>query len=405
MKMKRLLKSLASVFLALSSLNLHSSVSAFPKNFWKNFGDNFTLGSKPQNREIPWDDDMAFREPINILVIGEPESGKSKVAASAMVNLKNPDPSLKVNKDDIKHNRIYASLNRDDVRAVELNVDEFLNLEALDRDYLISKISWIFYVCRKGKDRSDNLLSVYNTINRVYCDKYGVKYEYHQTFPASKQSDKWFIELQQKKGGYGTFVKFIVIANAEEGDIDEEFKNEVSYFLNGREIYYVNYKDDRSIPALPGDLIELVAGRLDYGLVVPFKGNWSHDEYFSHWWSRGWRKVVSCFAQQYRSWPSEWWSYDHNEPEFLKNKLDKNQDKNNEFWERDVPSALGTGAAFGAALAALYGTGKAIQVGGKAIANKLSGNNKNKNQEISKNKLQPQNFKPTKSSENKKKTF
>lgn len=403
MKMKQLLKSLASVFLALSSLNLHSSVSAFPKNFWKNFGDNFTLVSSPPHREIPLDDGMAFREPINILVIGEPKSGKSNVAALVLRNLRGQAPGL--NSIDVIHDNVYVSPTHSGVRVVELNVEEFLELKnRRDRndEYFIENISWVFYVCGNGKDDPKNLLRVYNKINKVYCRKYHVSYPYDDDCKASKQNSEWLRKLENSMGTYDKYCRFAVIANSEEGGIDEKFKNEVSYFLNGRGFYYVKYPN---ILKLPDELLDHISG-LKNSVVVPHKDPWSHENYFSGNWSKLWRGIIKSCAQEYRSWPSEWWSYDHSEPEFLKNKLDKNeQDKNNEFWERDVPSALGTSAAFGAALAALYGTCKAIQVGGKAIANKLSGNNKNKNPEISKNKLQPQNFKPTKSSENKKKTF
>lgn len=277
-------------------------------------------GNPPGNSSISVNGDFrALNRPLNILVIGEHGVGKSKLASSILRNTKNvssPNVAAQMSQEGIKHNRIIAAENNHDVRVIELDVDEFLQLDpnSNDAEYLMLNISWVLYVVNETNCRLDRMLSVYDRINRCYCKKYNVAYKNYSIY----QDKQWFIDLKAAMGiNDQLFYGFALIANMKNENLDKQVEEHCKEMANGRKIFYVNYSNDNFIPTIPSTLIETLEGHLEASIA--HKDYWSHSVYLRSNLSQLWRKVVDFFCCCLCCDDNNIWSYHYDTPEFVKN--------------------------------------------------------------------------------------
>ena len=264
---------------------------------------------------------FAINRPMNILVIGDKGVGKSKLAASLLRNVKNVSPNNNVQmcEEGISHNKFIAAINNKSLRIIELDTDEFLNLNSDENNlnYLIDNISWVFYVVNENNCKLDRMLIVYDRINQFLCRKNNIGYQSYSRW-ANKE---WWLTLNKESQDLGNnYYSFALIANTGENKIDQEMAATYASMPNSvREVVYVNYGNDRVIPIIPQSLISYLEGQNGYHNKE--KQRWSHKKYFQSCCYKFWRNMVECFCCCFTDVEDiENWSYNHDPGDkYLKN--------------------------------------------------------------------------------------
>ena len=262
------------------------------------------------------EEDMAFHRPLNILIIGEPGVGKSKLASSILRNTRRtsrPSVNLKMPENGIAHNRIIAAEYNRNVRIIEMNVDEFskLDSDSTEVKYLILHTTWVLYVVNETNCRVDKMLSVYDKINECYCKNYKINYDNYSIY----QSKEWFINLKRAMHiGDQLFCGFTLIANVENKNLDKYLIENYKEMANGRKVFYVNYNGDKFVPPIPSDLIDLLDEYCD--VTVISKTPWSHSLYLQDLCFKIWKQFVDCFVC---CKDTNILSYHYDTPQFIKN--------------------------------------------------------------------------------------
>lgn len=214
-------------------------------------------------------------EKANISVIGEKNVGKYKIVGSLLANTKKdnfPTGGIKMPENCFEHNKIYVALNNENLRIIELDIEEFLKLDSdsTEMKYLILDTTWVIYVVNETNCRVDKMLSVYDKINKCYCKNYKINYDNYSIY----QSKEWFINLKRVMHiGDQLFCGFTLIANVENKNLDKYLIESYKEMTNGKKVFYVNYNSDKFVPPIPSDLINLLDERCD--VTVISKTSWN----------------------------------------------------------------------------------------------------------------------------------